>query len=145
MGVRVTPSSRPLPGYFWFVALAGLGFELLGCLAYILEVTTDVATLPLDERSLREATPSWITAAYAVAVWGGLCGAVGLLLRRRWSSVTLLVSLVAVVVQFGSIIAVPSLRAMVSSDELLGPVLIFLCAYGLWQFSLTARNWGWLR
>lgn len=134
-----------VPGWHWAVAIAALLFEVLGCVAYVLQVRADPAALTLDQRALADATPMWITAAYAIAVWVGLAGAVGLLLRRRWSASALLVSALAVVVQFGGIFIVPDLRAQLSSDQLLGPVLIFVMAYAFWQYALIARNRGWLR
>ena len=136
-----------MPGWYWLVAVAALLFEAVGCYAYYSEVMrspAEVATLPLDQRRLVELTPVWITGAYAIAVWVGLIGAVGLLLRRRFAVLALLVSLVAIVVQFGGILLVPALRSSIPSDQLLGPIIIFVIAYGLWQFASMARKRGWL-
>lgn len=139
---------RPVvPGWYWLVAVAALLFEGVGCYAHYLEVMrspAEVAALPLDQRRLVELTPIWISGAYAVAVWVGMIGAVGLLLRRRFAVLALLVSLVAIVVQFGGILLVPALRSSIPSDQLLGPIIIFVIAYGLWQFASMARKRGWL-
>ena len=58
-----------------------------------------------------EATPPWMVAAYAIAVWVGLAGAALLLMRRKLAVPLLLVSLVAVVVQFGGLLLVPAICA----------------------------------
>ena len=139
--------NEQVPGWYWLVAGLALLFEGIGCYAYLLEVMrtpADIASLPLDQRRLIGATPWWVTAAYAVAVWSGLAGAVLLLLRRRLAVGALLVSLIAVVVQFGGIFLVPELRSTIPSDQLLGPIIIFVIAYALWQFSRIARKRGWL-
>ena len=73
-------------------------------------MTTDPASLPIDQSAMWEATPPWIVGAYAVAVWVGLVGAVLLLMRRKLAEPLLLVSLLAVVVQFGGVLLVPALR-----------------------------------
>ena len=56
----------------------------------------------------------------------------------------MLVSLVAIVVQFGGIALVPAMRGAMSSSQLLGPILIFLIAYGLWRFAVGSARRGWL-
>jgi hypothetical protein len=43
--------------------------------------------------------PAWVTGAFAVSVFGGMLGCLGLLLLMRWSKLLLLLSLVAVLAQ----------------------------------------------
>ena len=64
---------------------AGLAllFEAFGCCMYLAQVSADRAALPLDQRAMWDATPTWMVAAYAIAVWVGLAGAALLLLRRK--------------------------------------------------------------
>ena len=89
------------------------------------------------------ARPSWYYAAFGIAVWVGLAGAIGLLLRKQWADRLLLASLIAVIIQFSAILIVPEMR-LVSSDALLGPVIVILIAYGVWQLARLARRRGWL-
>ncbi len=135
------------PAWYWAVAMAALLFEAVGCYAYTLDVTrtaAEIAALPIDQRALIQARPFWITGAYGVAVWIGLLGAIGLLLRREFAVPALLVSLIAIAIQFGGILLVPDLRNLLSSDDLAGPVVIILLAYGFWQFAKIARGRGWM-
>ena len=134
-----------VPAWYWVVAVAALLFELSGCYAYYLQVSVDPATMTLDQRTLAEATPGWMLAAYGLAVGVGLVGAIGLLLRHRFAVTAMLISLVAVVIQFGGILIVPALRQSMSSDQFLGPIIIFLLSYGLWHFARMAARRGWLR
>lgn len=138
--------TKPVPAWYWAVAVLALLFEAAGVYFYLAEVSLtpeQIATLPLDQAQMLNARPSWYYAAFGVAVWVGLAGAVGLLLRRGWAEKLLLVSLVAVVLQFSAILIVPEMR-VVSSDALLGPLIIILIAYGLWQAAKLARRRGWL-
>lgn len=137
--------ARPVPAWFWIVAVLALLFEAFGCLMYWTQVSTDPATLPVDQRAMQEAMPVWMTAAYGIAVWVGLVGAVLLLLRHRHATTLLLVSLVAVIVQFGGILLVPELREMIPPSGYAGPIVIALIVYGIWHFSRYARKQGWLR
>ena len=75
-----------VPGWFWLVAGIAFLWEAMGCYMYVAQVTmsaADLAALPAQQRELWEAMPGWVTGAYAVAVWAGLAGAIGLLLRHR--------------------------------------------------------------
>lgn len=136
-----------IPGWFWAAAIGALLFEMLGCFFYLVEVrmtSASLATLPLDQRAMLEARPGWYYAAFGIAVWVGLAGAVGLLLRKRWAVWALLVSLVAAIIQFSSAFIVPEMRAVTPSDALFLPIVIIIIAYGIWQFSRLAGRRGWL-
>jgi hypothetical protein len=142
------PENSALPGWYWAVAVGALLFELLGCFFYLIEVrmsAADIAALPLDQSAMLAARPEWYYAAFGTAVWVGLIGAIGLLLRKQWAVWALLVSLVAAIVQFSSAFIVPEMRAMTPSDALFVPIVIIVIAYGIWQFSRLAGRRGWLR
>ena len=138
-------SDRQAPGWFFAVAAVALLFEAFGCFTYVAQVSADRAALPLDQRAMWDATPPWMTAAYAIAVWSGLAGAVLLLLRRRLAVAVLLVSLVAVVIQFSGLVLVPQLRQTVPDTALVAPIALILCCYLIFQFARLASKRGWLR
>lgn len=137
--------SSPVPGWFTVAAIAAIVWEAIGCAMYLMQVTADPAGLPADQRGLWEAAPAWMMAAYAIAVWVGLAGAILLVMRRKLAEPLLLVSLVAAVVQFSALLIVPELRNLVASDQLLLPFVIILVCYGIWMLSRRARKSGWLR
>jgi hypothetical protein len=135
------------PIWYWVAAVGAVLFECLGCIFYLAEVRLtpeQIATLPLDQAAMLSARPGWYYAAFGVAVWVGLAGSVGLLLRRAWAVPALLVSLIAVVVQFSAVLIVPQMRT-VSSDALLGPIVVALVCYGIFMLSRLAKRRGWLR
>ena len=134
-----------VPGWFYAVAVLALLFEAFGCWMYVSQVSADPATLPLDQRALWEATPQWMVAAYAIAVWVGLIGALLLVLRRRLAVPLLLVSLVAVIVQFSGLFLVRQLRQTVPESALIAPVVLILACYLIFQFARVAQRRGYLR
>ena len=136
-----------VPAWFWAAAIAALLFEMAGCFFYLVEVkmtAADIAALPLDQRTMLAARPGWYYVAFALAVWVGLVGAIGMLLRKAWSAPLLLASMIFAVIQFSSILVVPEMRD-VSSDALAVPIVIIICCYGIWQLARTAKRRGWLR
>src|SRR4029453_5130025 len=117
-----------IPAWYWVAAIGALLFECLGCFFYIAEVRLtpeQIATLPLDQAAMLSARPAWYYAAFGVAVWVGLAGTVGLLLRKTRGGPPLLISLIAVIIQFSAVLIVPEMRN-ISSDELLGPIVVAL-------------------
>ena len=133
------------PAWYWLVAAGALLFELAGAYLYANSLMLDPATLPLDQRAIFDATPQWMTIAWGIAIASGVIGAIGLLLRLRFAQPLLLISLIAVVVQFSGIFLVRELRELTPEDHLAVPVAILLLAYGIWQTSKVAQKRGWLR
>jgi hypothetical protein len=133
--------------WFWAAAIAALLFEMLGCFFYLVEVkmsSADIAALPIDQRALLEARPGWYYVAFALAVWVGLAGSIGLLLRKAWAPPLLLTSLLFAVLQFSSVLIVPEMRDSTPSDALAVPIVVIICCYAIWQLARQAKRRGWL-
>ena len=137
--------SSPVPGWFTIAAIGALLWELAGVALYLMRMTVDPRTLPVDERAIYNATPEWVLVAFAVAGWVGLVGAILLLLRRRQAERLLLASLLALIVQNSVYLVDPEMRNLVASDQLLVPFVIIVVCYGIWMLSRRARKAGWLR
>ncbi len=95
---QAQPQSRSkTPIHLWVVGVLAL-------LWYLMAVFDYLATQMRWEFYMGEFTPeqldyfygfpSWMVAAWAFAVWAGLAGAIGLLLRRSWAVWAFLVSLI---------------------------------------------------
>ena len=140
-----TETAASAPAWYWAAATACLLFEAAGAFLFANSLTLNPATLPLDQRAIFDATPQWMTIAWAVAIAAGVLGAIGLLIRRRLAEPLLLISLLAVVAQFSGIFLVRQLRELTPEDHLIVPVVILLLAYGVWQTAKIARRKGWLR
>jgi hypothetical protein len=142
--VEEVASKPAVPAWYWTAAIAALLFEAAGALLFINSLLLDPATLPLDQRAVYEATPQWMTFAWAAAIGAGLIGAIGLLVRRRFAEPLLLISAIAVAVQFSGLFLVKQLRELTPEDHLLVPVVILVLAYAFWQTAKLARRRGWL-
>ncbi len=137
--------NRP-PTWFWVVGVIALIWNLMGVMAYIMQVTmTDeaLAALPEAERLLYENQPAWATAAFAVAVWGGALGCVLLLMRKSLAVPVFIASLHGVLVQnFHSFF-------LSKSWEVFGPggaamvVMVIVVAVLLIWLARHSRSQGW--
>lgn len=143
MDDRYTP--QPLARWFTVAAIASLLFMLIGCATYVMHVTADPASLPLDQRAAYGAEPAWVTAAYAIAVWIGAIGALLLVLKRRMAETLLLISFIATLAWLAGLLLVPPLRDALSTNDVAVAVVVALLTGTIWSFSRHSRQRGWLK
>ena len=143
-----TQSGPVRPKAYWWVAILALVWNLLGLAMFGVQVTMDearLATLPEVDRQIFLATPAWLNVMFGIGVIGGVLGALGLLLRRRWAVPLFAVSLLAVVVQMAGAYALTPAWQAYGPAGLAMPVLVLVIAAGLWVYAGRCRAGGWLR
>ena len=91
-------TTRAVPSWYWIVAGLAVLWEGFGCYIYVTESLARGEAGAMDSYATMAA---WQWGVFATAVWSGLIGAIGLLLRKRWAILALLVSLIAAVIQYG--------------------------------------------
>ena len=94
-------SSGP-PRSFYIIGIAALIWNLIGVMAYVMQVTMSdaaMAALPEEQQAFIQNSPVWVTAAYAIAVNAGALGCVLLLVRQSWAFLVLVVSFAGIVTQ----------------------------------------------
>jgi len=132
---------------YWIIAVFALVWNLIGVAFWYLQVTMSAEQLALmtaPQRQVYEGTPGWINIAFAVAVFGGVLGALGLLMKKRWASTMFLLSLVALMVQIiGAYVVTPAWVAY-GAAGLAMPVVLVVIALFLWWYSGKAKGRGWL-
>jgi len=138
-------SPRPLAGWYWVAAVASLLFMIVACVGQVMSVITDSASLPLDQRVVFEARPVWMIAAYAVAVWVGLLGAIMLVLRRKLAQPLLLVSLIACALTFLPYAVVPAVRDNITTNDIAVAIVILAITWTIFWFARHSNQRGWLR
>ena len=136
---------QPIARWYLIGAIASLLFMGLGCAGYLVSVLAEPSSLPLDQRNLLEARPIWMVAAYAIAVWVGLIGAVLLVLKRRLAETLLLVSFIATLLWLAGLLLVPALRNALSTNDVAVAVIVTLIIGTIWSFGRHSRQRGWLR
>ncbi len=136
---------RPVAAWYMIAALASALFMGLGCAALVMHVMTDPASLPLDQRALFEAEPSWIVSASAFGFVAGLIGALLLVLRRREAERALLISLIGISVWFAGMFATPSFRDLLSTDQIAVLLAIVALTWTVYWFARHSRQRGWLQ
>lgn len=131
------------PLWFWIVSGVFLVWQLIGCAAFYAD---EIAGLSDPyQRALIASMPVWFVVVFAVAVLAGTLGAAALLARSKVARPLYLVSLIAVVVQYGYALASTDLIAHEGLAGAAGlPVTIaVLGAVQIW-FAGYAQRRGWI-
>lgn len=134
------------PKWFYIVAGVALVWNLMGVMAYLKDAMiteAEIAALPLAEQAFYQDVAAWAVSAYAFAVWAGFVGCVLLLLRKKWATPVLIVSLLGVLVQiYHSFFVVDSI-AVFGPGGIIMPIMVIAISIYLVYFSrqATANDW----
>lgn len=136
------------PVWFWVVGIVLLAWGAIGVFACIQQFRLGADAMgPADDyyRALYDRLPAWYNIVYAVATGAGLLGSAALLARSPLARPLYIVSLIAVVVQFGWLFATTDMVAVRGfAATALFPILIVAIAlFQIWFAGFAMRR-GWL-
>ena len=136
------------PAWFWVLAVVFLLWGAMGVFACIQQFRLGADAMgPASDydRTLYESLPAWYNYVYALAVGTGFLGAVALLMRSATARVLFIVSLIAIMVQFGYLFAATDLLAVKGAGVVLPfPIFITVIAGVQVWFAGVARRRGWI-
>ena len=125
------------PAWLRIVAAVGLLWNCIGVYAYL----ATVGVVKGGEGMTMAQMPAWVVGAFAISVFGGLLGCLGLLLLMRWSKLLLLLSFVALLAQDVWKFALYAGPA----EQLPLTIAVNLIALLLVWLAYSADGKGWLR
>ncbi len=131
---------------FWVISVIALLWNLMGVKAYLDQAyVTDSFKAMYNEEQLRmiAEAPSWATAAFAIAVFGGALGCVLLLLRKKLAKTVFIVSLIGILVQMYYNFFVIDSIAVYGLGAMAMPIMVILFAvFLIWYANFcTKKNW----
>ena len=128
------------PGWLRIVAALGLVWNLFGVYQYLMTVGVVAGA----DAAAVAAMPAWVTGAFAVAVFGGALGCVGLLMLKGWSKLLLLVSLLGVLAMDVWMFVLSGLGSTMPPAEMAVTACVVVIAVLLVWLSYSADRKGWL-
>lgn len=143
----MTTTVKP-PISFWIMSVIALLWNLMGVFNYLNQAFNQVAILEsLDQaqREVFEGIPAWATAAFAIAVFSGLAGSIGLLLRKKWARPLFIVSFIAALAQFINWLFISDAVEAFGPSTYTMPILVLLIGLYLIFFSKVGIKKGWLK
>ncbi|MFC5195120.1 hypothetical protein ACFPH8_07230 [Bizionia hallyeonensis] len=135
------------PKSFWIISILALIWNLMGVSAYLTHafMTEDaLQKLPEAEQTLYADLPAWVTAAFAIAVFGGTFGAIGLLLRKKWARIVFLISLIGIIIQMSHNFFISNNMEVYGPGALIMPIMVLVIGVYLIMFSKSAIAKGWI-
>ena len=143
MDDRFTP--RPVARWFIPAAVISLLFGLLICFGYGVHLTTDPATLAVDDRALYEVEPAWVSGAFGFTGAATAIAAILLILHRKAAQYLMALALAAVCIWFAGLLLVPELRDLLMTFEIAMALVVVAVTWTIFWFARHSRQRGWLR
>lgn len=135
------------PVWFWIFGVLALLWNLIGVGAYLNDAfmsVEDLGEMTQDYRLLYESRPAWVTAAYAIAVWGGAVGCIALLLRKKWAQTLLLISLIGILAQNAYQFFMSNTFEVLGSAAMLLPIMVIVIGILLVWFARWSERKGYI-
>jgi hypothetical protein len=143
----MTTTVKP-PVWFWVVSTIALLWNLMGVFNYLNQAFNQQAILEsLDQaqREVFEGIPAWATAAFAIAVFSGFIGSIGLLLRKKWARPFFIISLITAVAQFVHWLFISNAVEAFGTSTYGMPMIVIIIGLYLVFFSKQGIQKGWLK
>lgn len=134
----MTDNSNKPATSFWVIGVIALIWNLMGVLAYLGQafMTDEIkAALPKEQQPLYENVPVWATAAFALAVWGGLFACILLLMRKKLAKKLFLISLIGIVVQMVYNFFISKAMDVYGLGGMIMPLMVVILGFYLFWYS----------
>lgn len=144
----MTTETSKIPAWYWIVAIVMLLWNVMGVMSFIMHVVTPEASmegLSEAEIALYDQYPAWTKVAFAIAVFGGFLGCIGLLMKKAWAKSMFIASLIGIVVQMSHSLLVTDHLDVYGPGGAVMPLMIVAIG-GLLVY--LANRWtknGWLK
>lgn len=137
-----------IPMWFWVVSIFFLLWNIMGVFSFLAHTfisNESLAELPSNERELYGEYPLWTTIVFAIAVIAGMIGAIGLVLKRKWSKMAFVISLFAIIPQMiHNVFFTKAIEVYGAVEAVTMPALVVIFGLFLVWFSMLAIKKHWL-
>ncbi|WP_200975257.1 hypothetical protein [Echinicola sp. 20G] len=137
-------NSVKIPLWFWIVSTVMLLWNLMGVGSFFMHVGMSeeaLAALSEAEQELYASYPMWTTVAFAAAVFGGALGCIGLLLRKKWAKMVLIISLIGVIIQMFHSLVIAKATDVYGPGAVVMPIMVIVIAIFLvWLANYSIKK-----
>lgn len=142
----VAPEGGKTPWHLWAVGVAGLLWNSFGAWDYTMTKIRGDAHLrdfgmTQAQIDYFHAMPGWMTAVWAIGVWGAIAGTVLLLIRSRFSLHVYVASFAAFLLSLVYTYLLSNGVEVMGSNWLMSVVIAAACAFFIWYaWVMTKRG-----
>ena len=134
-------TNKKAPVGFWLLTIFCILWNIMGVLSFFAHtfITEEaIALLPENEQALYGEYPMWVTIIFAIAVFAGLFGSIGLAAKKKWAKLMFAISLAAVIPQMiHNVFFTSSIEVYGAVQASVMPALVVI--FGFW-FLLYAKS-----
>lgn len=138
-----------VPVWFWVVAIILLLWNLMGVFSFFAHTFIPeeaLAALPENERALYGEYPLWVTILFAIAVFTGLLGTIGLIAKKKWAKLMFMTSFVAIIIQMThNVFFTSSIEVYGTAQAVTMPIIVVVLGLIAILFTNASLKKGWLR
>ena len=137
---------EPTPWHLWVIGVVALLWNAMGALDYVMTQTRNedyMSGFTPEQLDFFYGLPAWVDAFWAIAVWGGVLGAMLLLIRRSQAVWVFLASLIAfLITAFQNYVLSNGMEVMGDAFSLAFTAVIFVIAVALYLYAraMTRQN-----
>ena len=143
---KMTSSTTKVPTWFKAISIIALIWNLLGIMGFFANVNLSpeaLAQFPEAEQEIYRTTPIWATIGFAIAVFAGAIGSLGLVLRKTWARPLLIASLVGVLVQMFHAFVLANGLEVYGMECMIMPMLVIFVAILLVWLANSVQSKAW--
>ena len=137
--------AQKAPKQFWIISIVALLWNLMGAYDYLMTQTRNeayMAKFTPEQLEFFYGFPLLVVSAWAIAVWGGVLGAILLLMRKGVAVWVLLASFLCMVVTTIHNFFISDGGKVMGSAGVIFSVIIFVIALGLVLYARTMKSRG---
>ena len=139
-------TANKTPWHLWVIGVSALLWNSMGAFDYVMTQTRNegyMSGFTPDQLEYFYRFPAWLVADWAIAVWGGVLGALLLLLRKRLAVPVFCVSLIAVAISTIYTYGISNGMEVVGDTiSLVFSAVIFLVALALYFYARKMAGSG---
>lgn len=139
-------NEKPTTAY-WLIAIFALLWNLYGLFSFfghlVLQNSEEaLSALPPEQQPLFRDIPGWVMVCFGVAVFFGVLGCLGLLMRKKWAVPVFVFSLLGIIGQQIHNFFLSDAINVIGFGAVVVPFLIFVVAVALIFFSMNKSKQG---
>lgn len=131
------------PKHLWIVGVLALLWNCMGAFDYLatqLQMESYMSAFTEEQLDYFYGFPAWAVSGWAIAIWIGLAGTVGLLLRRKWSVIAFSISLAGLAVSsIYTLLLTNGLEIMGSSATIMTTIIWAVSIFLVWYSRQQAK------
>jgi len=143
----MTTSMNKPPIWFWIASIIALIWNAMGINQYLQQAYNTESFRALytpEQLVLSDSSPVWVTAAFAIAVFGSVLACMLLLLRKKLAKTVFLVALIAIVVQMTHGLIIAKSYEVSSTLQTSMAIIVPIVGLLLYMFAKRSAEKGWI-